>query len=55
MEDIHHLQKKLLEYQRHVKSIRNIAIFMSFGLWDYNFSIYYLDPQLAKFTARQFR
>lgn len=55
MEDIHYLQRKLFEYQRYVKSISNIAIFMSFGLWDYKFSDYAFDPQLAKATAREFR
>jgi hypothetical protein len=53
--DVHYLQKKLQEYQRHVKSLNNIAIFMSYGLWSYDFIQYSLEPNIARGAAKDFR
>jgi hypothetical protein len=38
-----------------VKSLNNIAIFMSFGLWSYDFVQYSLEPNMARGGAKDFR
>lgn len=53
--DVIYLQKKLHEYQRHVKSIANIATFLSFGLWNFPFGKYSLNPRHARKAAKKFR
>ena len=49
------MNRKLQEYQRHVKSPVNIATFMRFGLWNYNFLEYSFDPEQARNAAKDFR
>ena len=38
-----------------MKSLKNISIFVSYGLWDYHFSEFSLDPRLNKAVVNKFR
>lgn len=55
LQDVHFLQEKLYEYQKNVRSLTNIYIFLHYGLWNYDFSLYCLDPKLAITKVKNFR
>jgi hypothetical protein len=55
LEDVHYLQKKLREYQKSVKSLKNVNIFMDNGLWNFDFESGCIEPDLARATAKEYR